>query len=63
MELSGILGAGLGFEDVSSAAADSVAIQYVEADTSALIGIKLVRATLTMACLGSGASAEQCVRF
>ena len=58
-----LLGAGLGFEDALSAAADSVAILYVEADTSALIGSQ-VGASLNadyVACLGSGASAEQCL--
>ena len=60
--LEGLLGAGLGLEDALAGAADSVAILYVGADTSALIGSQ-VGASLAndyLACLGSGASEEQC---
>ena len=57
-----LLGAGLGLEDALSAAADSVASVYVEADTSALIGMQ-VGSSLNadyVACLQSGATEEQC---
>ena len=60
--LEGMLGAGMGLEDALTAAADSVASVYVEADTSALIASQVGPSLYAdyVACLGSGATEEQC---
>ena len=60
--LNAYLGAGAGLQDALAAAADTVAEKYVGAEVSAVIGASVGESLFNeyVACVGSGASEEQC---
>ena len=60
--LNAALGAGAGLQDALTAAADTVAEKYVGAAVSAVVGASVGESLYNdyVACVGSGASEEQC---
>ena len=60
--LNAALGAGAGLQDALTAAADTVAEKYVGAEVSAVVGAGVGESLFNeyVACIGSGASEEQC---
>ena len=60
--LNAALGAGAGLQDALTAAADTVAEKYIGAEASAMVGASVGESLYNdyVACVGSGASEEQC---